>query len=346
MRKIILTLLFKILLSTHGWSQGCTPIRNITGLTPDVQFRSIQSSNKYLLNISNKYFKASSTYKGTKYITDTLVTNRIFNLNISLSGLLTNGWSMSLIVPVSANSRQNSADHGGPKTPKHTTHSFGLGDIRFSVNKWILNSTANQKWNVQIGLGIKLPTGDFRYQDYFFRNDSTKVLAPVDPAIQLGDGGTGITTEVYAFYSFVKTVHVFMSGYHLMNPREQNGISNLKGRNPSSIEIINNTTVMSVPDQYTLRGGINLEFQQIIFTAALRYEKLPVKDLVGGNKGFRRATSVASLEPGITYQAKKLTAFGFVGMPFKRNIIQNQENNMTPAGFADYLFSFGVQFEL
>ena len=103
---------------------------------------------------------------------------------------------------------------------------------------------------------------------------------------------------------------------------------------------------MSVPDQYSLRGGANLQFQRIVLTAALRGEKVPVKDLIGGNKGFRRAASISSVEGGVTYKMNKTLVFILAGVPFKRNIIQNMENNMTPAGFADFLVSFGAQFKL
>ena len=168
-------------------------------------------------------------------------------MNISLLRILPKGWSFELIVPVSANSRRNSNDHGGPKTAKHTTNSFGLGDIRFTVYKWLLDQVSNRRGNIEVGLGIKLPTGDFRYADYFYRNDSTKVLAPVDQAIQLGDGGTGITAELNAYYSLGQRIELIIQGYYLINPREQNGVSNLKGRNPTEFEITNNTTVMSVP---------------------------------------------------------------------------------------------------
>jgi hypothetical protein len=178
------------------------------------------------------------------------------------------------------------------------------------------------------------------------RNDSTKVLAPVDQAIQLGDGGTGITAEFNSFYSFTNSIDVFVNGFYLANPREQNGTSNLKGRNATQKEIANNTTAMSVPDQYNIRGGVNLQFQKIILTAALRYEKVPVNDLIVGNKGFRRAASITSVEPGITYKMKSNLIFAYAGVPIKRNIVQSTENNMTPAGFANYLFSFGAQFKL
>jgi hypothetical protein len=79
---------------------------------------------------------------------------------------------------------------------------------------------------------------------------------------------------------------------------------------------------------------------------AYRYEKVPVKDLIGGNKGFQKAASITSVEPGVTYKMKKTLAFVYIGVLFKRNIIQNTENNMTPAGFANYLVFIGTQFKL
>src|SRR5215203_5737480 len=346
MKKFILVLAFNLSSTVYAYSQGCSPLRNVAGVSPDIVFKNSESTKKTFLNITNRYLEGSSTYRGTKFITDTLVTNRINSFNFSLLKMLDNGWSVGLNIPISANSRRNSADHGGLKTPKHTTSSFGLGDLRFAVYKWLLNTTTHKNWNIQTGLGIKSPTGDYRYQDYFYRNDTTKVLAPVDVAIQLGDGGTGITAEVNSFYSFSKILNIYFNGYYLMNAREQNGVSNLKGRDPTPTEIANNTTVMSVPDQYSCRIGANVQVQKVVFAAGIRYERLPVNDLVGGNKGFRRASSISSAEPGITYLIKKSFAFLYVGLPFQRNIVQNHQNNMTPAGFADFVFSFGGQFEL
>ena len=103
---------------------------------------------------------------------------------------------------------------------------------------------------------------------------------------------------------------------------------------------------MSVPDQYSVRFGGNYQFRKIVLSAGLRYEKVPENDLIGGNKGFRRAASISSVESGITYQMKNSLAFVNIGIPFKRNIKQNTQNDMTPAGFADCVFSFGAQFKL
>jgi hypothetical protein len=346
MKKLIL-FLSTLAIITYSWSQGCVAIRNVAGVTPDLLFENVQPNDKWLLNLTNRYFEASSTYVGEKYITDSLVTNKIYTLNISALRLLDKGWSIAVGLPISANSRRNSKDHGGsPQTPKHTTRAFGIGDLRLSVYKWLLNPASTKKWNIQAGLGIKLPTGDYKYQDYFYRNDTTTVLAPVDQAIQLGDGGTGIIGELSGFYSLTQNFNLFANGYYLLNPREQNGVSNLKGRDPTQVEIKNNTTVMSVPDQYSFRVGANYQWQKFSFTGAVRYEKLPVNDLIGGSKGFRRAATIISAEPGIAYTMHKALAYFYLGVPFDRDIVQNHQNNMTPAGFADYVYYFGVQFKL
>jgi len=344
MNRKILLLTIMLAPACYCFSQGCVAIRNVAGISPDILFKSIGPDDKTVLNISNRYFSASKSYRGDKLFSDTLVENRIYTMNISVLRLLNNGWSVALTLPISANSRTNGADHKGVFSyPKYTTHAFGIGDIRIAVYKWILNPSTSKKGNIQAGLGIKLPTGNYGYEDYFVRNDSTRILAPVDQSIQLGDGGTGITAELSAFYTFGKGFNLYMQGYYLINPRDQNGVSNLKGRQPSPTQIKNSTTVMSVPDQFTLRGGANFELNQFDINAGIRYESVPENDLLGGNKGFRRAATITSVEPGITYKMKRVLIYGLVGIPIRRNIVQNSQNDMTPAGFADIVYTLGVQ---
>jgi len=347
MRTFVLLFMFVLCTNIVARSQGCVAIRNVGGVSPDLLFENIKPGDKLIFNITNRYFEASKSYKGDKLFSDTLVINRIYTMNISVIKLMKNGWSIGLNIPISANSRTNGADHNGPTSfPKYTTRAFGLGDIRIAVYKWLLNPATSRKGNIQAATGLKLATGNFEYKDYFHRRTSTgadsTVIAPVDQAIQLGDGGIGITTELSAFYSFNRRINIYFHGFYLINPREQNGVSNLKGRASTPSQI----AVMSVPDQYSLRGGVNFKFQKIVLTAGLRYERVPEDDLIGGNKGFRRAASITSVEPGVIYKMKNTLAFVNVGVPFKRNIILNKQNDMTPAGFANWVVSFGAQFKL
>ena len=345
MKKFIL-ISFNLLLALYSWAQGCVAIRNVAGISPDLLFEDIQPNDKLIFNITNRYFEATKAYRADKFIADTLVRNKLYTVNFSALRLLKNGWSIGLTVPILANSRRNYSDHGGLALPKYTTRAFGLGDIRLTAYKWLLDPATNKKINIQVGLGAKLPTGDYRYQDYFHRKVDSTVLAPVDQAIQLGDGGTGLTTEIGAFYSINKKINLFFNGFYLLNPREQNGTSNLKGRSPSALQIANNTTVMSVPDQFSIRAGLNYEFHKMVLNAAYRYEKVPGKDLIGGNKGFRRVASISSVESGLIYRMKNTLVFANIGIPFRKKIVQNIQNDLTPAGFANYIFILGTQFKL
>jgi hypothetical protein len=336
-------------------AQGCIAVRQATGLGFDnIVFEETGAADKWLLNVTNRYFEASATYRGKEFITDSLVRNRVYTLNLSAMRMLANSWSLAVSLPIGAGSRKNSLDHGGPRTPKHTTRSFGLGDMHLAVYKWLLNGAATA--NVQAGLGLKLPTGDYRYQDYFYRNDSTKVLAPVDQAIQPGDGGTGITTELNAYYTLNKTVRLFARGFYLLNPREQNGVSNLKGRAPTELEQKNGSTEMSVPDQYSLRGGAQFEYGKLVFTAGLRHEGVPVEDLLSGSSGFRRAGSITSIEPGLTYKLNHAMVYTYVAVPVQRRSRQTVPDRITSAltgnhiltqgGFADYLVFVGMAWKM
>jgi hypothetical protein len=45
------------------------------------------------------------------------------------------------------------------------------------------------------------------------------------------------------------------------------------------------------------------------FSAGIRYECLPVKDLVGGSNGFRRPGYISSIEPGVAYRVQQIQLF-------------------------------------
>ena len=235
------------------------------------------------------------------------------------------------------------------------TRSFGIGDVRFGAYAWLLNPDKMAKGNIQLGAGIKLPTGDYKYQDYFYKNDSTQVLGPVDQSIQLGDGGTGFTTELNAYYNFSKVIGAYANFYYLFNPREQNGTSTARGGTPSATAVRNGSSVMSVPDQYMWRAGGNFSFNKLIASAGMRMECVPSDDLIGGSSGFRRPGYVISAEPGLTYIGKKVNIYAFTPIAITRNrtpsyadkIQTTKTGNRTigDAAFADYAINIGATFK-
>src|SRR4030095_3012275 len=209
MKKLTILLLGIFLMNQHIQSQGCVAVRNISGFGQYNFTNNTCSTTNWQLDITGRYFKSFRDFKGTedlKTVEENRSINHVYSTDINVSRMLKDGWSINLSLPVTANSRSSTIEHGGINTPRRTTHSFGIGDMRLTVYKWLLATSVRQKGNIQLGLGVKLPTGDYKYKDYFYRNDTTRVLAYVNPSIQLGDGGTGIIGELNTFYIFNHTI--------------------------------------------------------------------------------------------------------------------------------------------
>ncbi len=361
MKKVTLLLFCLLVFRPLTHSQGCIAIRNIAGFGQYNLTDNAFSMSDWQLNINSRYFKSYHDYKeGVNQNTDKQneAVVKSYSMDFSISKMMRNGWSISFSLPVSSNSREASLEHGGSNTTRHTTNTFGVGDMRFTAYKWLLKPTVKQKGNIQFGLGLKLPTGDYKYQDYFYRNDSVKVLSPVNPSIQLGDGGTGIITELNLFYilNAAKTISLYGNFYYMINPREQNGVEYTAGRKPMRIDSLANNIILSVPDQYSLRGGINFNIKKWGLSAGLRYEGIPANDLIGGSEGTRRAGYNFSVEPGIVYKMKKVSLYTYVPFIVDRKIVQNVPDKfktkylgtytVSSGGSGDYQVFVGAQFKL
>ena len=347
------------LLSVWAYGQGCIPVRSINGFGQYNLTDNAFSTSSWQLNVTGRYFRSYRDYKEStdlKTPPQNESVNEVYTLDLSLSKLFAHGWSVNAGIPITSNSRTSSIEHGGPNTTRHATRSFGAGDLRFTVYKWLLEPAAQQKFNVQIGLGIKFPTGDYRFQDYFYRTDTTRVLSGVNPSIQLGDGGTGIITELNTFYIFSKTISVYGNFYYLISPREQNGFSYTMGKMPTAVQVASGSVETSVPDVYSLRAGMYINMGKLSFSAGIRDEGTPVYDLVGGSNGTRRAGYYLSAEPGLLYRMKNATLYAYVPMVVNRAIKQNVADKKTsdithvytvgPGGSADYQVLAGISFKL
>ncbi len=351
--------MLSMFLTTHVNAQGCVAIRNISGFGQYHFEDKTFSEHKWQINFNNRYFKSYKDYRegvDIKTPSQNRSINRSYSLDISLSRYFSRGWSAAVSLPVLVNGREASFEHGGANTPRHTTHAFGIGDIRFTVYKWLTEPRPKQKINLQLGLGIKLPTGDYDVQDYFYRSDTAKVLAAVNPAIQPGDGGTGIITELNSFYILNRTMNLYANAYYLFSPREQNGVSTTFGRQPSPAALQANNTVASVTDVYSFRAGFNVDVSSFTISGGLRYEGVPVYDAIGGSEGTRRAGYNISAEPGLLYRLKKATLYTYIPIIFSRKLKQNVPDKklseimgskiISPGGFADYIIFVGAAIKL
>jgi hypothetical protein len=220
----------------------------------------------------------------------------------------------------------------------------------------MLDPKTSHKGNIQLGIGIKLPTGNYNYQDYFYKKTDSSVLGPVDQSIQPGDGGTGLTVELNTFYNFSHKLGVYGNFFYLVNPREVNGTSTARGGTASATAKKYNTDVMSVPDLFMARAGMACMLSQITLSGGIRIEGLPSKDLIGGSRGFRRPGYIISAEPTVTWVTKKASFNISVPVALKRNRTQSDSDmrrtidtgvhQQGDAAFADYSINAGLTIRL
>jgi hypothetical protein len=364
MRKIFCFILFTAC-CIYAQAQGCVAIRSNGGTCTmtDHNEEGHTNAKSWMFGINTRYFKSYKHFIGTeeqpgRVEQGTEVINHSFSTELAFTRTVTNRWSFAFYIPVINNIRSSMYEHYGNTSKsanaRRNTHAFGLGDIRVAAYYWLTDPAKKSKLIVQTGLGLKLPTGDYKVQDYFFKNDSTKVLGPVDQSIQLGDGGTGITGELNAYYLFNRSVVAYGNGYYLLNPREQNGVSNSRGVPPTAAALANTSDVMSVPDQYMFRVGVSAMVRHFSFSGGMRMECVPAKDLVGGSHGFRRPGYVISAEPVVAYKLTRSQFYISIPWAVERNRTQSVPDKIRTqmtgvythgdAAFADYSVNIGASF--
>ena len=362
MKKSIIISTALLFLVHFAKSQGCIIVRNVSGLGGQYNLvsKSFSSSN-WQLSINNRYFKAYHDYKGKedlKLPPENQNVIKSFSMDLTLTRFLSHGWSLDLGFPISANSRTTNSEHGGPNTTRHTTSAFGMGDLQFTAYKWLLKTNVEQRGNIQIGLGIKFPTGNYNKQGYFYRNDTTRILSTLNPAIQLGDGGTGIVTELNTFYFFgsKKNLSVYGNFYYLINPTDINGTQYTQGRPQTQANILLGAYDVSVIDVYSIRAGLSYDLKRWAFSGGVRYEGAPVYDLIGKSHGIRRSGYTLSAEPGIIYKFKTASIYCYVPFLLSHEVKQSaldikisKETGSyvsSPGGSGDYQIFLGAQFQL
>ena len=320
------------------------------------------AASGWQLNVSHRYFKSFRHFKGDeeqkeRLIENTEVVNWQHSMDISVLRNFNNRWSLSVGIPLLANKRSSLYEHG--RKERHNTNSAGIGDARIVGYKWLLDPEKATKGNLQLGLGVKLPTGNYNYKDNFYNvgPDGGEEERPVDQSIQLGDGGVGAITELNGYYALGSHFSAYGNVYYLFNPRGTNGTRTYR---ETLSPLRANEAIMSVADQYMVRLGVSHSFsgklQGLVTSLGARMEGVPVEDAFGSSEGFRRPGYVQSLEPGVSYQLPKVTFFASVPVALKRDRLQSvtdkevsaQTGNYVhgDAAFSDYAINIGASIRL
>ena len=359
MKKVIITLLVLFVVVSEGFSQGCVAIRSNGVCTMDHPMGD-SSARSWQVNAGYRYFKSFRHFKGKeeqkeRLVANTEVINWQSSLDLAVVRQFNQRWSLSIGLPLVYNDRSSLYEHG--RTERHTSSAASIGDMRLVANRWMLNPAKAGRGNFQLGLGVKLPTGAYKASDTFYNvgPEGAEEVRPVDQSIQPGDGGLGLITELNAFLNVAERLGTYANLFYLINPRETNGTRTFRETLSATRA---NEAIMSVTDQFMVRAGFNYDFNgkldRLSLDAGGRMEGIPVYDLIGGSKGFRRPGYVISVEPGLRYRFSKLNFFTSVPVALSRNRTQSvtdKESSITQnqvihgdAAFADYSLNMGLAF--
>src|SRR5258706_1396416 len=115
MKKLTIFLLGFALCDQAAQPQGCIVVRNISGFGQYNLTDNAFSTSDWQLNINNRYFKSFRDFKGTvdlKTPKQNEAVVKSYTMDISIGRLMRNGWSLDLSIPIAANSRTASLEHG------------------------------------------------------------------------------------------------------------------------------------------------------------------------------------------------------------------------------------------
>ncbi len=341
------------------FGQGCVAIKHFSCSTGNDLKTNLLPRDNFQVGLSYRYFKSFRHFRGTQEEADrvsnnTEVINNSHAIDFNLNYGITNRMFGSVTIPTVLNTRSSLYEHG--REERNTTFSRGISDIRLGLGYWLLDPESHTNGNMALGIGAKLPTGDYNATDIFYNvgPDGGSEVRPVDQSIQPGDGGFGFILNLQFYQKIKNNLFGYASGFYLFNPRETNGIRTFR---ETLSPILENEAIMSVADQFSVSAGLNYNISST-FSASLGglFEGIPVEDVLGGSKGFRRPGNVLSIDPGLSFNKNNFSLNLNVPVALRRERPQSVTDLQTQsvtgefrngdAAFADYLINVGVAYRI
>src|SRR5688572_8422015 len=257
--------------------------------------REIRSSQPWVVTVSYRFQPSSRHFVGTveqkqREVLGNQIQNTYHLFDVAVERQLTNRFSATASMPIFFAYRNQLYN------PRGEYRVNSIGDMTFGGRAWLFRPPTESGGNVGLGLALKLPTGKYNAMGLATTAQGATIMATADQSIQAGDGGLGFVVDLQAYRPFYLRTMLYFTGTYLFNPRDTNGVTTNRARRGEE--------VMSVADQYLVRGGISRAVPKIpglVVTFGGRWEGVPVRDLLGESNGFRRPGYAISGDPGFLY---------------------------------------------
>lgn len=342
--------------NSHG--QGCV-VAHGSGLPAAISEG--DTAHPWDLSVSYRWFKSDRHFVGiTEQTQRAAAGDQVINhsnfVDATINYTIDPRYSVSVTIPYVKHDRsQVVKDATGTIIERFSTQATGLADISAIANAWVLDPTIHTKGNVQVGLGLSLPTGDKDVVDTFemFDRPTGKVVAArhaVDQSIQPGSGGYGIILSVFGYRQLGGGFTGFANGTYTITPQETNGVNTARSNVFEAIESIPDTYLLRVGSEYMLPGD-----QGLSLSLGFRMEGVMVYDLIGGSKGFRRPGYSIAIEPGVALTRSRWSTRLYVPFAIQRDRLQSVPDKQTTrtngryaqgdAAFADFLVMWNINYK-
>lgn len=317
-------LLAAALLPARAWAQGCVASgSDAAGVGALPGLGSMQGffapRGRWQLSTTWRYFESDRHFRGTTEETHrteegSQVINTVHQFELALSYQANPRWSLTFALPYLMADRSSPLRNAEREVKgRASVHSRGIGDLSFVARRWMLDPTQPRKGNFTLGIGIKLPTGDNSVEDTRIRADDADAdgvltedemvysVETVDQSIQPGDGGFGVIFDFQGYRSWMDhRVTLYGSAFYLANPEGTDKVPTYRSREPEKY--------MSIPDRYVARVGTIFSgpgWKGWSAGIGGRIEGVPVHDLFGSSKWFRRPGYTVSAEPSFSWTGGK-----------------------------------------
>lgn len=292
------------LLAVQAHAQGCILARSPEQAGLPTEQGGFLPPHHFELTIGDRHQFSYQHYVGDVYQEyraqdHTQVENRINLVSMNLLYQMTSRLSVEVDTPWLFASRKMQS------SPIQYDAS-GIGDTIVSVNSWLWNPEHTTKGNLQLGLGLYIPTGNDDVTNTIDTNTTgtgppvTKTV-PVDFSIQPGTGGWGAVFQWVGYREFGNNFTVYTDGDYIAMQGGTNGVS--KGLYAKPSTPLENYD--AIADQYLWEAGLEFPIPQVkglAMTFGPRWEGVPAYNLFPvSNAGWRRPGYAVSLGPGFDY---------------------------------------------
>jgi hypothetical protein len=141
-------------------------------------------------------------------------------IDVTIERQLTRRWSAVASLPIVLTHRNQLYQPSG----RQVLNAFG--DAVFGFRAWVFKPPTESGDNISVGVGLKIPTGDYRATTQAVRAGQV-ITASNDISMMSGDGGTGFVVDISGYKSLPHRTMLYGSALWLFNPRNTNGVSNI-----------------------------------------------------------------------------------------------------------------------